>query len=163
LRLPLTPVVAGSSGDLPEPSGWALQEIRGPTVRLLWLQQIDVSLDPALWFAVPMPESGSIRRVTAHVIGQTGAPLPSNMPSLALFVMPTSSGDFTDYEQDDLTTDPSAYGDRHVIALTLDNFGGAPLPITTDATYWIRLRGESGTDARDRRFKLLAINFTIDP
>jgi hypothetical protein len=77
--------------------------------------------------------------------------------------MPTSADDFTSYEQDDLTNDPSAYGDRHVIALTTDHFGGVPLPITTDASYWIRLRGESGTNARNRRFKLLAINLTIDP
>lgn len=132
-------------------------------MRLLWLQQIDVALDPALWFSVPMPESGSIRRVTAHVVGQTGAPLPDTMPSLALVVMPTSSGDFTSYDQDDLTSDPAAYGDRHVIALTTEHFGGNPLPMTTDASYWIRLRGESGTNARDRRLKLLAINLTIDP
>jgi hypothetical protein len=161
--VPLTPLVAGQSGDLPEPSGWALQDIRGPTVRLLWLQQVDVSLDPAIWFSVPLPESGSIRRITAHVIGQTGAALPDNMPSLMLAVMPTSSGDYSHYEQDDLTSDPSAYGDRHVIALTTDNFGGSPLPITTDASYWIRLQGESGANARDRRFKLFAINITIDP
>ena len=163
MRLPLTPVLAGWAGDPPEPSGWSLQDIRGPTVRLLWLQQLDVSLDPSMWFSVPMPEHGGIRRITAHVIGQTGAPLPDTMPSLALIVMPTSAGDFTSYEQDDLTSDPTAYGDRHVIALTTDHFGGAPLPITTDASYWIRLRGESGTNARDRRFKLLAINLTIDP
>lgn len=163
LRLPLTPLVAGTSGDPPDPSGWSLEDIRGPSVALLWLQQLDVSLEPSLWFSVPLPESGSIQRITAHVIGQTGAPLPESMPSLALFVMPTSAGDFTFYEQDDLTSDPSAYGDRHVIALTTDSFGGAPLPITTDASYWIRLRGETGTNARDRRFKLLAINLTLNP
>lgn len=129
----------------------------------MWLQQTDVSLDPAIWFSVPLPESGSIQRITAHVIGQTGAPLPDGMPSLMLVAMPTSAGDYSFYEQNDLSSDDAAYGARHAIALTTDNFGGSPLPISTDASYWIRLRGESGNNARDRRFKLLAIDITIDP
>jgi hypothetical protein len=163
LRLPLIPQGAGFSGLPVDPSGWSLEDIRAPNAHLIWLHQFDVTLDPIIWFSVPMPESGSIRRITAHVLGQTVFVLPAGMPSLALVQMPLSSGDYTTYEQDDLTSDPAAYGERHVIALTPDNFGGAPLPITTDAAYWIRVRGETGADARDRRLKLFAINLTIDP
>ena len=77
--------------------------------------------------------------------------------------MPISVGNYTIFEQVDLTSDLNAYGARHAIALATDNFGGSPLPITTDAAYWIRITGETGADARDRRLKLLAIDITIDP
>lgn len=163
LRVPLVPQTAESNGDPSPGSGWSLEDVRAPNTLLLWLHQFDVTLDPDVWFPVPLPESGAIRRVTAHVAGQKLFPLPASMPSLALVQMPVSFRDYEIFEQADLTTDVDAYGDHHVIALTTDNFGGSPLPITTDATYWIRVRGEGGANARDNRFKVTAITVTIDP
>jgi hypothetical protein len=163
LRVPLVPQTAESAGDPGPGSGWSLELVGAPNTRLLWLHQFDVALDPDVWFPVPLPEGGAIRRITAHVEGQKPFPLPASMPSLALVQMPVSFSNFEIFEQADLTSDPDAYGDPHVIALTTDNFGGSPLPITTDNTYWIRIRGESGDDARSRRLKLTAISITIDP
>lgn len=163
LRLSLAPLVADENGTAHAPSGWSLEDVRAPGTNLIWLHQFDVSVDPVIWFPVPLPETGSIGRITAHVLGQTIGPLPAGMPSLALVQMPISSGNYTIFEQVDLTSDLNAYGARHVIALTIDNFGGNPLPITTDAAYWVRITGETGADARDRRLKLLAIDITIDP
>ncbi len=163
LRVPLVPQTAESGGDPGPGSGWSLEDVRAPGTFLLWLHQFDVTLDPEIWFPVPLPESGAIRRITAHVLGQKVFPLPAFMPSLALVQMPVAFSNYQIFEQVDLTSDIDAYGDPHVIALTTDNFGGNPLPITTDATYWIRIRGESGADARSRRLKLTAISLTIDP
>ena len=163
LRVPLVPQTAESGGDPGPGSGWSLELVGAPNTRLLWLHQFDVTLDPDVWFPVPLPGGGAIRRITAHVEGQKPFPLPASMPSLALVQMPVSFSNFEIFEQVDLTSDPDAYGDPHVIALTPDNFGGSPLPITTDNTYWIRIRGESGDNARSRRLKLTAISITIDP
>lgn len=163
LRVPLIPQSAESGGDPSPGSGWSLQRIGAPNTALFWLHQFDVTLDPEIWFPVPLPESGAIRRITAHVLGQKPFPLPSSMPSLALLQMPVSFSNFEIFEQVDLTTDPDAYGDPHVIALTTDNFGGNPLLISSDNNYWIRLSGEAGDNARSRRLKLTAISITIDP
>jgi hypothetical protein len=162
-RVPLVPQTAELNGDPGPGSGWSLERVAAPNAFLLWLYQFDVTLDPEVWFPVPLPEIGAIRRITAHVEGQKLFPLPASMPSLALVQMPVAFSNYDIFEQVDLTSDADAYGDPHVIALTTDNFGGNPLPITTDSAYWIRITGESGANARSRRFKLVAISVTIDP
>lgn len=163
MRLPLSPQIADQNDERADPTGWGLVDIRAPGATLVWLRQFDVSLNPVMWFPLPLPEGGSIERVTAHVAGSNQGALPSGMPMLELFEQPVFTSNATRFEQVDLTSTLEAYATSHVIALTTDTFGGQPLPIRTDAGYWIRFSGEYGENARNSRLKLLAINLTLNP
>lgn len=163
MRLPLSPQLADQNGERADPTGWSLHDIRAPGTTLVWLYQFDVSLNPVIWFPLPLPEGGSIERVTAHVAGSSIGALPASMPMLELFEQPVFTSNASRFEQVDLTNTLEAYATSHVIALTTDTFGGQPLPIRADASYWIRFSGEGGENARDARLKLLAVNLTLNP
>ncbi|HKY34657.1 MAG TPA: hypothetical protein VJN18_01850 [Polyangiaceae bacterium] len=163
MRLPLSPQVADQNSERADPTGWSLQDIRAPGTTLVWLHQFDVSLNPVIWFPLPLPEEGSIQRVSAHVAGRNLGALPSGLPMLELFEQPVFTSNAARFEQVDLTSTLEAYATSHVIALTTDSFGGQPLPIRTDASYWIRITGEHGDNAEDNRLKLLAVNLTLSP
>jgi len=163
MRVPLSPQIAALNDDHADPTGWVLQDIRAPGTRIVWLVQFDVSLNPIVWFPLPLPEAGSIEGVTAQVIGQAMGTLPVGMPLLELIEMPVLVGNYTAYQQVDPSNDLDAYGALHTIALTAANFGGHPLPIRPDAAYWIRLTGETGANSQSSRFKLFAADVILNP
>jgi hypothetical protein len=162
MRVPLSPQIAALNDDHPDATGWVFQDIRAPGARIVWLVQLDVSLNPIVWFPLPLPEAASIEAVTAHVIGYPMGSLPASMPLLELIEMPLLVGNYTAYQQVDPSSDVAAYGALHAITLATANFGGHPLPIRPDAAYWIRLTGESGANAENSRLKLYAADVTLN-
>jgi hypothetical protein len=163
IRVPLSPQIAALNEDQADPTGWVLQDIRAPGVHIVWLVQVDVSLNPIVWFPLPLPDATSIEAVTAHVIASSTGSLPASMPLLELIEMPVLVGNYTAYQQLDRSSDLAAYGALHAITLTAANFGGHPLPIRPDAAYWIRVTGETGTNAVNSRFKLFMADVTLNP
>jgi len=162
MRLPLSPQVAALNDEHADPTGWVLQDIRAPGARIVWFVQFDVSLNPIVWFPLPLPEATSIEAVTAHVIGDSTGSLPTGMPLLELIEMSLQAGNYTAYQQFDPSSDLGAYGALHAITLTTANFGGHPLPIRPDAAYWVRLTGETGGANANSRLKLFAVDVTLN-
>jgi len=165
LRVPLIPLTTTLNAVASPGSGWQLADVRVPgPVFIFWLLQHDVQLDPIVWFALAPPEHGNIEKVTVHVLGQNSGLPDGGMPRLSLIKMPLNqSANYDTFDTADPSPDANAYGLPHLIELGAADFGGAPLQLSNDFAYWIRVVGETGASARNNRLKITGITLSISP